>query len=221
MLTPFQAAGLTAIALCAGVTASPALASTNLVTNGYFSQPDPSTYIHGDWTESASIPGWTSNTTDTIETGLNSTYGLGSYLGSTTNLELNDNTWGSISQTITGLTVGETYDLTFGYGIRQDAGVQQMVVSIGGAPLGTLNAPNEPTSSWHAEYYAFTATAASEILTFTSNVTTGGNPAEGNELTAVSLTALPEPMTWALMLVGFAGIGGALRVGRRRLAIAA
>jgi len=220
MLARFQSVGLVAIALCAGMAASPALASTNLVANGYFSQPDPSTYNESGWNLAASIPDWTSNTTDSIETGLNSTYGLGSYLGSTTNLELNANTFGSISQTISGLTAGDTYNLTFGYGIRGGAGAQQMLVSIGGVDLGTLNAPSDATSSWDAEYFSFTATGASELLTFTSN-NVGGNAAEGNELTAVSLTAAPEPMSWVLMLTGFAGVGGALRLGRRNLGIAA
>jgi len=219
MLPRFQSVGLVAIALCAGMATSPASAAA--IINGYFSQPAPSTYNQGGgtWNEAASIPGWTSNTSDTIETGLNSTYGLGSYLGSTTNLELNDNTWGSISQTLTGLTGGDNYDLNFGYGIRGGAGAQEMEVFIGGVLLATLNAPSETSSSWEAESFSFTATGAPEVLTFTS-VPTTGNAAEGNELTAVSL-AVPEPMSWALMLAGFAGVGGALRLGRRNPGFAA
>ncbi|HEY5289395.1 MAG TPA: PEPxxWA-CTERM sorting domain-containing protein, partial [Caulobacteraceae bacterium] len=62
------------------------------------------------------------------------------------------------------------------------------------------------------------ATSTSEVLTFTSN-DIGGNPAEGNELTAVSLTAVPEPAAWALMLAGFGGLGGALRMSRRRTGV--
>lgn len=33
--------------------------------------------------------------------------------------------------------------------------------------------------------------------------------------TASAITSVPEPATWALMLIGFAGIGGLLRFGRR------
>jgi hypothetical protein len=204
----FASAAVVALALPLAAQAS------NLITNGYFSQPDPSTYNHSGWNLAASIPGWTSNTTDQIETGLNGTYGLGSYLGSTTNLELNANTFGSISQTVTGLIVGHEYDLTFGFGTRGGAGPQQMTVSFGGAGLGTLNAPASGSSSWAGESFTFFATGASEVLTFASN-NVGGNPAEGNELTAVSLSAVPEPAAWALMLAGFAGLGAALR-GRRR-----
>ncbi len=38
---------------------------------------------------------------------------------------------------------------------------------------------------------------------------------------ALTITSVPEPAAWALMLVGFAGLGGALRASRRSLAAAA
>jgi hypothetical protein len=216
MLPRLQTFGLLTVALSAGMAASQAQAAS--IVNGYFTQPAPSTYNESGWNLAVSIPGWTSNTGDTIETGLNSTYGLGSYLGSTTNLELNANRLGSVSQTISNLTVGDNYDLTFGYGIRGGAGAQQMVVEVGGVDLGTLNAPAESTSSWAPESFWFTATGTSEVLTFTSNGV-GGNISEGNEITAVALS-VPEPMSWALMLVGVAGIGAGLRLARRDLAAA-
>jgi hypothetical protein len=34
-------------------------------------------------------------------------------------------------------------------------------------------------------------------------------------------TAIPEPATWAMMLVGFGGVGGTLRLGRRKVLAAA
>jgi len=214
-----RGAGCAALALGA-LLAAPSANAANLITNGYFNQPDPSTYNQGGgaWNLAASIPGWTSNTTDEIETGLNGTYGLPSYLGSTTNLELNANTFGSISQTVTGLVIGQTYDLTFGYGSRGGAGDEQMDVFFGGNRVVEITQFTVPTSGWFANSYDITATSTSEVLTFTSN-DIGGNPAEGNELTAVSLTAVPEPAAWALMLAGFGGLGGALRMSRRRTGV--
>ena len=47
----------------------------------------------------------------------------------------------------------------------------------------------------------------------------GGN-VSFNKLTAVQ-TGVPEPASWALMIMGFGGIGGALRNRRRTLAAAA
>ena len=35
------------------------------------------------------------------------------------------------------------------------------------------------------------------------------------------ISAVPEPATWAMMMLGFTGLGGALRVNRRRQAVAA
>jgi hypothetical protein len=49
-----------------------------------------------------------------------------------------------------------------------------------------------------------------------------GNPflAAFTVVDPASISAAPEPSTWAMMLVGFSALGGALRIGRRKLAIA-
>jgi hypothetical protein len=52
-------------------------------------------------------------------------------------------------------------------------------------------------------------------LTYTGNLTTAGN-ISGN----ATFTAVPEPATWAMMLLGFGGIGFAMRRRRRGLALA-
>jgi len=49
----------------------------------------------------------------------------------------------------------------------------------------------------------------------------GGNQNIGNILDNVSLSAVPEPATWAVMLLGFGGLGAAMRNNRRKLALAA
>jgi len=38
---------------------------------------------------------------------------------------------------------------------------------------------------------------------------------------SVSISAVPEPATWAMMLAGFAGLGAAIRASRRKAALAA
>ncbi len=195
--------------------AGAAQASTNLVVNGDFSQPDPSTYSNGGWTESTNIPGWTSNTSDTIETGLNSTYGFANYSATIdTNLELNDNTFGSISQTFTGLTPGNYYDLSWAFGNRAGSGYQYILVQWDGQTVLTECCGS--TGVWFdTGPFRVDATSGVNTLTFTSEPT-DGSPAEGNELTAVSLTYVPEPAAWALMLVGLGGIGAMTRLARRR-----
>ncbi len=49
----------------------------------------------------------------------------------------------------------------------------------------------------------------------------GGGIGEGAGIVQLQIYAVPEPATWALMLVGFAGLGAAVRARRQSLASAA
>ena len=51
--------------------------------------------------------------------------------------------------------------------------------------------------------------------------TSGGNGSYGGVISFSTLTAVPEPAAWALMIMGFGGVGGMLRARRRQVAIAA
>jgi hypothetical protein len=53
---------------------------------------------------------------------------------------------------------------------------------------------------------------------YSSALPTGGGAVSGNA--SFYLAAVPEPATWALMLIGFGGIGLAMRGRRRRTALA-
>jgi PEP-CTERM motif-containing protein len=65
--------------------------------------------------------------------------------------------------------------------------------------------------------FSFTTNTAGQ-LTFTEN---GPSNQQGNLLDDVKLTAVPEPASWALMLVGFGGLGAVLRSRRSLTAVAA
>jgi hypothetical protein len=138
---------------------------------------------------------------------------------------------GSLDQTITGLTSGKTYNLTFDW-----AGIElfnrtgydsiQLTGSLGGDPFATsvyLNtAPaGQPGSfsGWMTANFTFTADSTSEVLSFLAVGTPAGNLPPFALLDGVSLTAVPEPSTWAMMLVGFGGLGYAA-YRRRRMALA-
>jgi hypothetical protein len=138
---------------------------------------------------------------------------------------------GSLDQTITGLTVGKTYDLSFywaGIELFNRTGYQsiQLTGSLGGdaffTPAYLNSAPaGQPGSfsGWSLANFTFTANATSEVLSFLAVGTPGGNLPPFALLDGVSLTAVPEPSTWAMMLLGFGGLGyAAFR--RRRTAIA-
>ena len=140
---------------------------------------------------------------------------------------------GSLDQTVNGLTIGQTYNLSFywaGIELFNRTGYQsiQLTGSLGGDGFDTsvyLNtAPaGEPGSfsGWMPADFTFTANATTEVLSFLAVGTPAGNLPPFALLDGVSLTAVPEPSTWAMMLVGFGGLGyAAFRRRRTALAIA-
>jgi hypothetical protein len=54
--------------------------------------------------------------------------------------------------------------------------------------------------------------------TYKSNVNFGGNPSQG--IVTMTITAVPEPATWLMMMVGLGGLGATLRQRRRTAASA-
>jgi len=90
-----------------------------------------------------------------------------------------------------------------------------VTVSFGGVALGTFT----PASTSFSEVTSgsFVATASTGVITFSTGLN-GGDADIG--LDNVSISAVPEPATWAMMLVGFGGMGVAMR-SRRKQAVAA
>jgi hypothetical protein len=186
-----------AVVAAAFVASSSAFASVNLIENGDFSSPS----VGSGWGQWASIDGW-SSANDAVEVGNSAIYGLSCANASCQNLEVNANTFGDVYQIVSGLTVGETYTLSYLYGGRSGGGTQDLAVYFGGALLGV---DTGSIGEWTSYTYTFTATSTSEKLAFVSQVT-DGLPSYGNEVANVSLSAVPELSTWAMMGVGFAGL---------------
>jgi hypothetical protein len=133
---------------------------------------------------------------------------------------------GVLSQTVTGLTLGKIYDLKFYWGAaqlinREGDTTERLNVSLGAQTqqTGILANPSKGFSGWKTVDMRFTATGPSEVLNFMSAGTPNGLPPIA-VLDGVSLTAVPEPAVWSLMLVGFGGLGAMLRYRRRAAASA-
>jgi hypothetical protein len=131
---------------------------------------------------------------------------------------------GAISQVITGLTPGQSYNLDFYFGASQQSPFQGATsagwaVTLGGVTQNTGNLANvsEGFSGWHFEDFVFTPTMSTETLSFLATGT-GGQPLPPFALLdGVSLTPVPEPATWALMLIGVGALGAGLRMRRREV----
>jgi hypothetical protein len=228
---------------------SAANAATNLVTNGSFENTSYSAssqfggqgsyFAFGGqgvtgWTGNAGLEEWFKGGTQTTVPAANF-WGDGVqqfYPGVTTSpdggsfvaLDGDPTVGGSISQTITGLEVGKTYTLTFDWAASQLANrsgdiTEQLAVTFGGQTQFTnvLSVASGGFSGWKTGKMFFTATNTSQTLTFLSLGTPVGLPPMAL-LDGVSLT-VPEPATWAMMIMGFGTLGLAMR--RRRMVTAA
>ena len=111
---------------------------------------------------------------------------------------------GSFSYTLSGLDAASFYTLSFFSAARPNYAIGSYTVSFNGTQLGAFT----PTSTtWTGQSLSFLAGATSGSLVFTGT-TTAGDANVGFDSIAVSV---PEPATWAMMLMGFGMIGFAAR----------
>lgn len=119
-------------------------------------------------------------------------------------------------QTLSGLVVGTTYVLSwsagnFGYSPLGYVGANAIRASLDGLAIGT-GATLALGSQWVSEAVTFTATSASQILSFQLDTSAHSYMSiDGIALAAV----VPEPQSLALMLAGLACAGLAVRRGKR------
>lgn len=128
---------------------------------------------------------------------------------------------GTLSQSVGGLTSGVDYVLTFDYALGQQAGFDgrnadnYWQVGFGGDTRASskLSIDNGAFSGWNTATMTFTATSASQVLSFLAMGSSPGAP-PFMLLDNVSMqAAVPEPSTLSLML---GGVGFAVFLARRR-----
>ncbi len=132
---------------------------------------------------------------------------------------------GALSQTVNGLTPGKTYALKFywaGTQFENRTGdiTERLDVSFGPSSFSTATVAN-PThgfQGWFLVSKNFKAVSSSQLLSFLSVGTPDGLPPVAL-LDGVSLSTVPEPQSWALLIAGFGMVGVAAR--RRRLRVVA
>jgi hypothetical protein len=206
------------LAIAAAFSLGALSAHANLLTNGGFEDiGGASMQGWGGYTYGAGysnpMPGWA--VTGTVDiTFTPSTWGPADT--GTHALDLNGFDTGSISQSFA-TTIGQKYDVSFAYS-RNVAGAPDPATAVATAGGGTLNisAANDGSFGsggamlWKNAGFSFTASALKSTLSFTSTV--GGSG--GVFLDSVSVTAVPEPETYALMLGGLSAVAFVAR--RRR-----
>jgi hypothetical protein len=164
-----------------------------------------------------SLPGWTVNSgnVNVVNGTFSSSAGNLAFEGSQYLDLVGQGGVGSISQ-IFNTVSGQLYNLSLVYSHNLFSGTPSASASFsvdGLAGVVTHSTGSTSNLDWRPYSGSFVAAGSSTTLNFT-NLTGGAN--EGIFLDAVSVNAVPEPATWAMMLVGFGLVGGAMRSAKRR-----
>jgi choice-of-anchor C domain-containing protein len=209
-----------ALLMASAIALIPASASAaDLIVNGGFENP----YVASSCCStvpSASLPGWTIPTgnVNVVNGTFSSSAGNLAFEGSQYLDLVGEGGVGSLAQSFN-TTVGQAYSLSFAFSHNLFAGLSSASASLSvgdWSDVITHTGGSNADLAWQNYTHSFVATDTTTTLNFT-NLTGAGN--EGVFLDAVSVNAaginptgaVPEPSTWAMMLLGFGAVGFSLR----------
>ncbi len=210
---------LIAAAMAAAGLAAAAPASAASITNGSFELgTNPGATFSTLAAGSGAITGWTVG-------GFGVDY-IGGYWNASDgvrSVDLSALSAGGVSQNIT-TVAGQKYKVTFDMAGNPDGGLGNRIMVITSNGFNpqinnfTVGAANTKTNmGWQSMSYMFTAGPGTVTnIAFASDEYNPYGPALDN--VGIS-SAVPEPTTWALMILGFGAAGGMIRVSRRRQAL--
>ena len=188
-------------------------ATPELVVNGSFENNS----ISSSWAAVSSVTGWTSSASGSsaFEIQKGSTQGgssgfMPSAAAGVQYLELNTDRLTSISQTIA-TTAGSSYLLSFAYSGRPDtAGNASSLMNVywGSTLLTPSPLVGTTTPTWQTFSQTVSALGSSTVLRFESvGPTSASSYGSYLDNVSVSVSAVPEPQTWAMMLLGLGLMG--------------
>ncbi|WP_419807938.1 choice-of-anchor C family protein [Sphingomonas sp.] len=190
------------------------------------SAADAQSFANGSFEDGAAPGSFTTlNGGSTVITGWTVTGNSVDYIGDYWNadtgsrsIDLNGNGQGGIQQTFSTIA-GRSYTVGFSLAGNPDGAPATKTVSTiasdgGASQIYTFDSSGSTRSNmgWLPYTYSFLASGGSTTLSFASGDT--GSYGAALDSVSVSLSAVPEPATWALMILGFGLTGGAMR--RRR-----